>query len=281
MKNPIMAILFFAIVLSSCQPKAIGGQKDEFGCLAPAGYSWDENISACIRPWELDAQQRRAAQIVVMPMSVRPVTIDSVEKLECEGCFIVKIRSLDSEIINSVRLTNWMLDFENDSVEVCTAESIENIACTKEYMPVCGDDKVTYGNKCTACASKKIRFYIKGECEQNIGPICDDSKGNKLGLDDAVAIAKASECGDNLILDCSCPAGYNLDGDTCNPACRNSRPACMMPSIECEKAYFCNEGTGTFWIDMNIQKKGCNPACVINIEDKSAEINWRCTGLAG
>ena len=42
---------------------------------------------------------------------------------------------------------------------------------------------------------------------------------------------------------------------------------------------FCNEGTGTWWIDLDITKEGCNPACVINVETKQAEINWRCTGL--
>ncbi len=41
----------------------------------------------------------------------------------------------------------------------------------------------------------------------------------------------------------------------------------------------CNQYTGTWWIDLDIQQKGCSPACVINVETKQAEINWRCTGL--
>ena len=44
-------------------------------------------------------------------------------------------------------------------------------------------------------------------------------------------------------------------------------------------SYFCNKVTGTWWIDLDIKKKGCKPACVVNIETKKAEINWRCTGL--
>jgi len=43
--------------------------------------------------------------------------------------------------------------------------------------------------------------------------------------------------------------------------------------------YICNEITGTWWIDLDIEKEGCGPACVINVETKTAEINWRCTGL--
>jgi hypothetical protein len=41
---------------------------------------------------------------------------------------------------------------------------------------------------------------------------------------------------------------------------------------------FCNPDTGTWWIDLDIDKPGCNPACVVNVSDRTAEINWRCTG---
>lgn len=66
----------------------------------------------------------------------------------------------------------------------------------------------------------------------------------KLSLSEAKDIAFLSECGDRL-----------------------------------KETYICNEITGTWWINLDIEKKGCNPACVINVETKTAEINWRCTGL--
>ena len=47
---------------------------------------------------------------------------------------------------------------------VCTAAEKAAEACTMEYMPVCGDDGMNYGNKCSACASKKIDSYKPGEC---------------------------------------------------------------------------------------------------------------------
>jgi len=46
-----------------------------------------------------------------------------------------------------------------------------------------------------------------------------------------------------------------------------------------EETRSCNEFTGTWWIDLDIDKPGCNPACVINVPDKTAEINWRCMGV--
>lgn len=42
-----------------------------------------------------------------------------------------------------------------------------------------------------------------------------------------------------------------------------------------------NENTGTWWFDATLTdtKPGCNPACVVSEDSKTAEINWRCTGL--
>lgn len=42
---------------------------------------------------------------------------------------------------------------------------------------------------------------------------------------------------------------------------------------------FYNPNSKTWWIDMDIEKSGCYPACVIFEETGNSEINWRCTGL--
>jgi len=39
-----------------------------------------------------------------------------------------------------------------------------------------------------------------------------------------------------------------------------------------------NDNSKTWWIDLNLTKPGCSPACVVD-ENGTAEINWRCTGL--
>jgi hypothetical protein len=43
-----------------------------------------------------------------------------------------------------------------------------------------------------------------------------------------------------------------------------------------------NRATQTWWFDANVnaEKPGCTPACVVSEVSKTAEINWRCTGLA-
>lgn len=66
----------------------------------------------------------------------------------------------------------------------------------------------------------------------------------KMTLEDAINIAAQSECGSKF-----------------------------------KENYICNENTNTWWIDLEIEKEGCSPACVVNTQTKSTEINWRCTGL--
>jgi hypothetical protein len=40
-----------------------------------------------------------------------------------------------------------------------------------------------------------------------------------------------------------------------------------------------NANSKTYWMDLDTVKPGCSPACVVFEENRSAEINWRCTGL--
>lgn len=92
----------------------------------------------------------------------------------------------------------------------------------------------------------------------------------------------------NVIIDWKCtgsvPFSEEALKETCNgmtldEALRLSKP-CTDQGILME-THMCNSGTNTWWIDLKTfdEKKGCNPACVINLQTKSVEINWRCTGL--
>ncbi|MCC7552380.1 DUF333 domain-containing protein [Candidatus Micrarchaeota archaeon] len=52
---------------------------------------------------------------------------------------------------------------ECSQAHICTNEEKQNEICTMEYIPVCGDDGIIYGNKCAACSAKIISWII-GEC---------------------------------------------------------------------------------------------------------------------
>ena len=50
-----------------------------------------------------------------------------------------------------------------EGAHYCTVTEKAAEACTMEYMPVCGNDGITYGNACSACSSQII-YWISGEC---------------------------------------------------------------------------------------------------------------------
>ncbi|XOB41911.1 MAG: hypothetical protein ACKKMS_00755 [Candidatus Nealsonbacteria bacterium] len=91
------------------------------------------------------------------------------------------------------------------------------------------------------CKTPDGRTFTEGE-EHCVAPT-----GESMSLFEAMQIAITSECGDQL-------KGY----------------------LEFS---MCNADTGTWWMDLDIEKEGCNPACVVNIATKEAEINWRCMGV--
>jgi len=52
---------------------------------------------------------------------------------------------------------------------------------------------------------------------------------------------------------------------------------CTKDANLTKKAVY-NRVTKTWWIDLDLKKEGCSPACVVIEETSSARINWRCTG---
>ncbi len=57
---------------------------------------------------------------------------------------------------------------------------------------------------------------------------------------------------------------------------------CSMAGVLIDEINY-NANTKTWWIDLErvpeLEKDGCSPACVVSEETKTAEVNWRCTGL--
>lgn len=109
----------------------IGGQRDEHGCLGPAGYSWNAEVGACVREWELDEEARKAANIAILPLSYR-VTVLGVEGMDCDGCFMVLLQRNDNGNEVYIRLGNWQI------VETKTphAEEIEPTRPDQPEQPV-------------------------------------------------------------------------------------------------------------------------------------------------
>jgi hypothetical protein len=147
----------------------IGGERGEHGCLGPAGYSWDEDVGACIRSWEFpDPDQKRAAGIAVDHLGWRyATTVISVEGLECIGCFTLTIEQGEERERTKVEVRSWELTSKTVLYHQCTDEEKAAEICTMEYVPVCGymenGTSETYGNACSAC-SAGVDYWEAGEC---------------------------------------------------------------------------------------------------------------------
>lgn len=87
-------------------------------------------------------------------------------------------------------------------------------------------------------------------------------------------------------LQCACGLLASDDEATTNETKMTEKEAiqiaessqCLKDGTLNKEDTFYNENSQTWWITMISDKEGCNPACVVS-SDKTAEVNWRCTGL--
>ena len=108
MNYKLLIMLIFVISVVSCSvEQPIGGERDEHGCLGAAGYSYDADVGACTRNWELDDNQARAAKVAVDYITpVDGATITEVAVGRCPGCFVVTITSSAYDLYK-VTLMDW------------------------------------------------------------------------------------------------------------------------------------------------------------------------------
>jgi hypothetical protein len=80
----------------------------------------------------------------------------------------------------------------------------------------------------------------------------DDKTGTKLSYQEALEIARQSDC----IKEANTAATF-------------------------AKKYQCDQDVGTWRVSLNIRPKrqGCSPVCEVSLVNQTARINWRCTGF--
>ena len=126
-----------------------------------------------------------------------------------------------------------------------------------------------------------IRFFLGGAEDEWI---CEYGRWVKHG--NPSSPMPNSGCGSKIVdkveenlTDISVCYSPNGNKMTYENALKKAEAGCEDGKLSEE--HFCNDSTGTWWIDFapDEAKEGCNPACVIFVDSGETEINWRCTGL--
>jgi len=127
MRKGVALIIIGILVLISAwflfktfsQENIIGGETDEHGCLGPAGYTWSQDVQACLRNWELNENQKKAAKIAVKEVGYeKGLTILQVDVARCLGCFIVTIQRDGGQI--KIVLNNWTFQEQMEFLDPLT-----------------------------------------------------------------------------------------------------------------------------------------------------------------
>lgn len=126
-----------------------------------------------------------------------------------------------------------------------------------------------------------------GECFCQAPTSCECINSKCEAVFEEMSFEKCVEQG-NLIME-SYPRQCQSNGQTfVEESCSSSESILTLADAksiaeekcgELKETYVCNETTETYWLDLNLEKEGCNPACVVNLSTREATINWRCTGL--
>jgi hypothetical protein len=114
-----IAVLAISLIFSNFgNKKSIGGQKDEYGCLGSAGYTYNKEVNACVREWELNDDQKKAAKIAVKSIGYdKGITIIQVLVARCPGCFTVEIEKGKDRI--KITLDNWEIKITSLTPKEC------------------------------------------------------------------------------------------------------------------------------------------------------------------
>ncbi len=272
----ILLIPILMIFISGCvQEQPIGGQTDDKGCLVAAGYTWCESRRECLRTWEVDCP---SVMLTPEECEDRSGRIHNIAGSgDCYGnetaiagvsgfispnfcCISKELACTDGGgTVARALCCSSVDDYPNTCIIGacgCAPDSSREVNICD-----CGEGRCFDGNGCVnevvdfdTCvnAGYLVMESMPRQCSTPGGEVftedvnlCTSPEGNSMILEDAKKIALASECVDEGPL---------------------------------TEYYLCNSFTGTWWFDMDVEKAGCNPACVVDIETREAEINWRCTG---
>ncbi|MBD3203129.1 hypothetical protein GF327_02465 [Candidatus Woesearchaeota archaeon] len=193
MKKGVFLILLILLVANSCKTpdQQAGGNANEriiqnFEDCAAAGNPVLESYpKQCIADsGELFIEENTDKKTVCLSFGgIWIATAEECEKITKQNCDKMNgnYNSCASACRNDpdtqicTKQCIQVCSFSGQEKHFCSPSQKQASVCTMEYLPVCGDNKKTYPNGCSACASNEIDYFIPGNCfEGSIGGQTDE-----------------------------------------------------------------------------------------------------------
>jgi len=251
MKNMLSAALFATLLLlAGCAQEAPAGEMDEHGCVLSSGEAWCEYTQTCL-------PSGAACTAPPKPGSDRDShgCIPSAGYSWCEvkqKCF----RSWEEPCVANTHDITWAREKARASACMEKGTLKDEYIFNENSLTWWIDMEVANAPGCApACVvsepngEAEINWRCTGALPPSERPCVSETTGASMTLEEAMEVAQASMM---------CTNEGTLKQDA-----------------------VCNAETGTWWIDIEpkIPRQGCSPACVVNVNSRTAEINYRCTGL--
>lgn len=200
----------------------VGNDRDEYGCIGSAGYSWCEEKDKCLRAWE------ESCESLDLNTGLWKVS----ESCYCSGEYVpvCGINNLTYGNSCSAKCNNVEIVYEGECKDDSSLVNSNACMCTMEYMPVCGKDGETYGNKCAAACARVEIAYV-GECKE----INYEVESNCICTKEYMPVC-ASVKDDDCICPkgamCKCSSEEKTFSNKCMAACAGGIVISQGPCIE-------------------------------------------------
>lgn len=103
----LVVLVFVYWVVSKDAQTPIGGDRDDHGCLIAAGYSYSEEVGACLREFDMTPDIKQAAQLAVQHAGQSyALTVISFNSYEEPGAYDITLEK-ESGYREMVVIKNW------------------------------------------------------------------------------------------------------------------------------------------------------------------------------
>lgn len=110
-------------------PQTIGGDRDANGCLVAGGYTYDEEVGACDRSFELTPDIKTAAKLAVNKVGREyGLTVDSFNSYEEPGKYDITLKHGEDQTIETIYIENWkVISLEDEyNFKMIACDAVEN-----------------------------------------------------------------------------------------------------------------------------------------------------------